>query len=480
MSIAAASSAAVPAPKAVGSPIKHVVEIMLENHTFDDLFGHFRGADGIPAGTKFINPAAEFDPAPAVRPITGPANEGNVGSVLDNSTVAEQMAMDYAPGGRYLMDHYTTFPSDGLAAITTFPASTDPNDQYLARHFELADRNFQPGIEPSNPNIHWALNGTDNGWKYNSLQPGTSNATWHSIFKEVDAHGLTSKLYYGLPQGSLSQFWYQMFPTDRPQDVTTDTQFYSDLTNNQLPSFSMVRPDYNDYSEGDGGQDIEQGDAWLGQVVQAIADSPEWKSTAVFITYDEGGGFWDHMSPPVKGTLRYGTRTPMVIVSPYAKPGVFDEQTTNVSILSFVQRLWGLKPLTAMNADQNDLLGAFDFHQRPLPVPTLPQVPSDTIAFYDTPSTPAPGTPISVNLQANTPALTLDPTISGPVTLKVTPPKGVAVPAGFPTSVTMQGGKVSFTASFSQAGYYRIQAVGAGGSEGWTTVDVGVTPDTIP
>lgn len=460
------------------TPIHHVVEIMLENHTFDDLFGSFPGADGIPANTTLPNPNAQFSPEPRVAPVFATANEGNVGSVLDNSQPVEQMAMDYEPGAGYQMDHFTMYPSDGLASITEFGPQFDPNLQYMAQHYVLADHNFQPMIGPSNPNILYALNGTDQGWVYNSLKP---NATWHSIFKEMDAAGLTSKLYYGIPPSTLGPFWDGLFPEDRvAQDATTDSQFFADAASGNLPNFSLVRPDYSPYVEGDGGQDIEEGDAWLGEVVNAIAQSPDWKSTAIFVTYDEGGGFWDHVPPPIDGGVHYGTRTPMVMVSPYAKPGVFHAQTSNVSILSFIQHLWHLPPLTPMNAAQNDLLGAFNFNQAPLPPPSLPQVPPNTVGFYPSTITPGPGQTFTMTLQINDPALNLDSTASGPVTLQVIPPAGVSVPSNFPTTVNASGGTATFNAQFPTAGYYRVEATGPDSSQGWTTLDIGVTPNTLP
>ncbi|HEX4009478.1 MAG TPA: alkaline phosphatase family protein [Solirubrobacteraceae bacterium] len=204
---------------------------------------------------------------------------------------------------------------------------------------------------------------------YNDLQPGTGNDTWHSIFKQLDAAGLTSKVYYGLPT-PLSIYWLEQFPGDRQSDATTDSQFYDDLAAGNLPVFSMVRPDYNYYSE----------------------EPPE--------DIEEGGGFWDHVAPPVKTQEGYGPRTPVVIVSRYARHGVFSQQTTNVSIL--------------------------------------------------------------------------------PVTVTLIPPAGVSAPAGFPSAVTMTGGKATFTTTFTTPGYYRIEASGPNGSLGWTTVDVGVTPNTLP
>jgi phospholipase C len=236
------------------------------------------------------------------------------------------------------------------------------------------------------------------------------------------SRGVRSDLLYPRSRGS-SCSTRQGLPV-RPD---SDAQFYGDLASGSLPAFSLVRPDYSYYSE-EPPEDIEEGDAWLGQVIQAIADSPEWDSTAIFVTYDEGGGFWDHAAPAVKTQYGYGTRTPMVIISPYARHGVFSAQTTNMSVLSFVQHLWGLAPLSSPQAKQNDLMSAFDFHHSPLPAPQVPQAPTDTIAFYDSTYAPGTGSTLTVNLQANTHALTLGPN----------------------------------------------------GSKGWTTVGVGVTPNTLP
>jgi phospholipase C len=176
----------------------------------------------------------------------------------------------------------------------------------------------------------------------------------------------------------------------------------------------------------------------------------------------------------------------MIIISPYSRQGVYHQQTTNVSILSFMQRLWGLAPLTTLNAQQNDLMSAFNFHQAPLPVPSVPVAPADTIAFHGTGGiltnigAPKPGSSLTINLEAETAGLSLDSSVNGTVNLTVTPPPGVAVPAGFPASATLAGGQANITVKFPAAGYYRIAATGPGGSNGWVTVDVGVTPNTAP
>jgi phospholipase C len=365
-----------------GSPIKHVIEIMVENHTFDNLFGSFPGADGIPANASFLNPSAYYDSAPDVSPVRATPNEGDVQGAINNSLVAEQMAMDYVPGKGYPMDHYTTFPQDGMSAITEFGPSFDPNEQYLATSFELADHNFQPVIAPPQPNVMTALNGTAHDWYYNNLDPGATHP-WNSIFDELSTHNCTWKIHYALPTSILDgTIWEQVIPAGDTADLTDGDQFFTDLAAGGLPDFS-------------------------------------------------GGGFWDHVAPSYASG--YGTRTPMIIISRYARKGVSHQQTTNVSILKFMQTLWGLPPLTPLSAQQNTLMPAFGFTRAPLARPAPPDAPADTIGFHGSGGiltdigTPGVNSSLTINVEAETGGLSLDSTVNGPVTLTLTPPPGVQV-----------------------------------------------------
>ncbi|HET6504897.1 MAG TPA: alkaline phosphatase family protein [Amycolatopsis sp.] len=478
---ASASAGAAAAPGIPGTPIKHVIEIMVENHTFDNLFGTFPGADGIPANTTLVNPGSSSSSAPDVHPVFATPNEGDVMNALTNGRNQEQMAMDYQPGKGYQMDHFTLLPQNSFASVTEFGPQFDPNQQYLAQHYELADHNFQPEIAPTQPNVMTALNGTSHGWYFNDTQPNDTQP-WNSIFDELVKADRPWKIYYALPTDILNgTLWDKIVPSDELNNITTGDQFFSDLSGGNLPDFSFVRPGVG-YS-GEAEEDLGNPDAWIGQLVSAVANSKYWNSTAIFVTYDEGGGFWDHVAPPANG---YGTRTPMTIISPYAKPGVYHQQTTNVSILSFMQKLWGLPPLTPLNAQQNDLMSAFDFSRAPLPAPAPPVAPPDTFGFHAPDgiltniAEPAPGKPVSINLEAETPGLSLDSGVNGTVQLAYTPPPGVTAPTGNPTSVTLSGGQANFTLTFPQSGYYRVAATGPNGAEGWVTVDVGTTPATAP
>src|SRR5215831_17072569 len=183
LSTAAPGTTAAPG---VLAPIKHVIEVMLENHTFDNLFGTFPGADGIPAGTTLLSPNTDSSLAPSVHPVFAAPNEGDVLGALKNGRAQLQMAMDYAPGKGYQMDHFALLPADSMASITEFGPRFDPDQQYLARHYELADHNFQPLIAPTMPNVMAALNGTAHGWFSNDINPNDTQP-WDSIFDEMTA-----------------------------------------------------------------------------------------------------------------------------------------------------------------------------------------------------------------------------------------------------------------------------------------------------
>jgi phospholipase C len=460
-SATAAGATASPAtgPPATGPPaslrgarIKHVVEIMLENHTFDNLFG-WLAAPG------------------SVRPVPAPPNEGDVQGGIVNTRAAEFRAMDFRPGRGYLMDRYTD-PPFGVQAITTFGPGFDPDLQYLARNYELAGRDFQPVVGPTGPNVLTALTGTAHGWY--AGRPDPRPRPWYSIFDELTAHRRSWKIYYALPPWVLrGTVWHQIIPPGHARDLTTASRFFTDLSRGRLPAFSFVRPGVG-YSE-EPREDVGQGDAWLGQLVRAVARSRYWRSTAIFVTYDEGGGFWDHVGPPrARG---YGTRIPLVIVSPWARRGFYWHRSSSVSVLSFMQHLWRMPPLTRLNATQNDLAGAFDFHQPPLPRPKLPVAPADTIGFHgktDLLEVKAPRAHhwLTVHLEAETGGLTLDRILSGRVSLTLTRPSGITALADFPRLAQMAAGRASLRARFPAPGYYRVRAAGPRGSLGWTTIVV--------
>lgn len=449
---------------------------MLENHTFDNLFGYLAGADGIPAGTYFPSP---FVAGQVVSPLLAPPDQGSVGPNLDNSRPIELEAMGPHRNGAFAMDRYTVTPFEGLASITVFPPSVDPNLQFLGRSYGLAEANFQPEVAPTTPNVLAALAGTSDGWYSNNEPPAKDK--FHTIFDQLQEAGRSWDIFFGVPPSELDgTYWDHLVPPGHTGQIVPTGQFVSRAAAGTLPDFSFVRPGEG-YSE-ESPEDTSLGDAWLGQLVLAVMNGPDWPSTAIFVTYDEGGGFWDHVSPPQVDAAGYGTRTPMVVISPYTPQELITETTTNLSVLSFMQALWHLPPLDATNAKAPGLVNYFDFDEQPQRPALPPAAPPATLLLQETGAgayyyTAERGRGVKINVTAETPGLAPDTALNGVVRLSVTGPSG-ARPAKVPGAIKLRDGAGWFKARFPADGYWRIKALGPEHSPGWITVGVNVNANT--
>jgi phospholipase C len=159
-------------------------------------------------------------------------------------------------------------------------------------------------------------------------------------------------------------------------------QFLTDAAAGRLPSFTFLDPNYTTTSEEDP-QDIQVGEQFLAQVVHALVHAPTWKHTALFITWDEHGGYYDHVPPPraikpdgippmtkpgdaVGGYDRYGFRVPLIVVSPWARRGYVSHVTQDLtSITGFIERKWNLPAMTFRDANAHPMTDYFDFRGRP-------------------------------------------------------------------------------------------------------------------
>jgi phospholipase C len=145
----------------------------------------------------------------------------------------------------------------------------------------------------------------------------------------------------------------------------------ADIHADRLPSVSWVTPrfqlsDHPPYSTC-------YGENWTTKVVDAIMRSPMWKDTAIFLTWDDYGGFYDHVAPPQVDGFGLGFRVPMIVISPYAKQGFVDHTVGEFSsVVRFVEDNWGLSPMTRRDRKAHDLREAFDFHHAPRPADPLP------------------------------------------------------------------------------------------------------------
>src|SRR5207244_1405389 len=188
-----------------------------------------------------------------------------------------------------------------------------------------------------------------------------------TIMDRLDAAGLSWKFYAPSPDDpqagytrSICPTFYECLNSSQAQNMVETSRFITDAEGGDLPNFSIVVPQkvdsqHNLYS-------MLQGDNWIASIVGAAQqDSNTWDSTAIFITYDDCGCFYDHVPPP----SNLGIRVPMVIVSPWAKPGYTDSNVASfASLLAFTEHTFGLAALTEADATAYDFRNSFEFGHR--------------------------------------------------------------------------------------------------------------------
>jgi phospholipase C len=194
-----------------------------------------------------------------------------------------------------------------------------------------------------------------------------------TIMDRLDAAGLTWKLY-GASKTQNGYIWSicptfaACIDTSQAANLVPDAQFVSDALSGSLPSFSVVTPGGPDYSSScHNGFSMTACDNWVGQLVSAVQDGADWRSTAVFITWDDCGCFYDQVRPGTDPDgSDQGPRVPLIIVSPYARPGYTDTTaTTFAGILAYTEHVFSLQPLGPNDSAAYAFSGAFNYAQAP-------------------------------------------------------------------------------------------------------------------
>jgi acid phosphatase len=151
----------------------------------------------------------------------------------------------------------------------------------------------------------------------------------------------------------------------RAEHLKDIEDFFAALRTGNLPTMAFVKP-IGAHNEHPGYADLLRGQQYVATLVKAVQDSAVWRNSAIIITYDEGGGRWDHVPPPRGDRWGPGVRVPAIIISPYAKRGFVDHTSyETVSILKLIETRWNLAPLGSRDAAANNLLNAFDFSLTP-------------------------------------------------------------------------------------------------------------------
>jgi phospholipase C len=373
-------------------PIKHVIFLIKENRTFDNLFGTFPGADGTGSGLD----------RGKRRPLTR-GTDGSIGSTdIPHCYPCSREAWDHGK-----MDGFNQDATSDRWAYTQLRRSQLPNYWHWARSFVLSDRFFSSAQGPSFPNHLYAIAAQSGGAHDNPRRTGrfrSSNtfgcdAPAGQTVTVVDSEGHEKEVppcfdfetegdllrragvpwaYYAAEPDQAGYIWsaYSAIRHIREthqwgQHVLPVDDVISDIRADRLPPVTWIAPRY-EVSEHPQYSFCE-GENWSTRLIDAVMRSPMWEDTAIFVTWDDYGGFYDHVPPPQVDGFGFGIRVPLLVISPYAKKGVVDHHLGEFSsVLRFIEDNWGLSELTSRDADARNLVYDFDFDQRPRPPDVLP------------------------------------------------------------------------------------------------------------
>jgi phospholipase C len=366
------------------NPIQHVIIMDKENRSFDSMFGTFPGANGATTyvGTDGQVHPLNHQPDTLIRDISHALTAGRRG--ID--------------GGK--MDGFSTIAGaiqNGVDESDSQLYESDiPNYWAYARRFTLDDAFFSNINGPSFPNHLFSIAGEDANVDTNppTLRWGCDSAAGVTVEQRapddtlshsypcfdfqtlgdlLDAKGMNWK-YYAPGQDQPGYIWssfdaikhIRMGP-DWQSHVVDYRQFSTDAEAGTLPPVSwLVEP--NNVSDHPPAS-VCAGENWTVDQINAVMSNPQqWAHTVIILTWDDFGGFYDHVMPPQgpNPAIMDGLRVPAIIISPYAKPGFVDHTTyTYASMLKLVEDTFGLPSLTSLDSTSNDMINSFDFKQQP-------------------------------------------------------------------------------------------------------------------
>jgi phospholipase C len=373
---------------AMKTPIQHVVIIVQENRSFDNLFATFPGAEGARAGTD------EYGHTVKMRPIG--FESAHIDHTWKNAmTDWDKGKLDGFGIAPVLNRAHQPLAHDYVYAYVK-PSEVAPY-WAMAKRYALADHFFQSEFGPSFIGHQTLIRGTTaisatrsvmdepNGPNECDAPPGTttnvvdSHRVYHAfagpmpcfdtttIADSLDARGISWKYYNQAPLNSSLSVWDAFlaiknvrFGADFANVSYTPNQILVDAAAGKLPGVSWVIPDYHDSDHPESGWDT--GPSWVASIVNRIGKSPQWDSTAIIVVWDDWGGWYDHVKPPQLDYLGLGFRVPCIIISPYVKKGVvLHSQYEMASVLKTIELIFGLRSIGTRDVRARSLLDAFDF-----------------------------------------------------------------------------------------------------------------------
>jgi len=354
--------------------IDHILVLMMENHTYDNYLGMLGRGRGEQLRGDGFTLGSDGRPAAA-----NPYPDGKVQHAFRMPTTCQ---LSGKPSQEWEQAHtqFNNGRNDGFVKSDSGPVAMGywtgedlPWAYSLAATFPVADRWFAPVFGQTQPNRRYLLAATSVGMVDDVLPENLVPAPEGTIFDRLDAHQIPWRNYYSsFPPTSY------LFPGNAVEghaSVVPIAQFFADAKTGQLPGFAIIDPDFGHSSE-ENPQNIVHGEVFAASVVQAVMDSPAWPQTLLVWTFDEGGGYYDHVPPPpaippddipplqlpwYDGFARHGFRVPAVVISPWSRANhVTSVVHDHTSILAMVERKWNLPAMTHRDAAAADLSDFLD------------------------------------------------------------------------------------------------------------------------
>jgi phospholipase C len=393
-------------PSGTQSPIKHVIIIFQENRTVDDLFNGFPGADTVTSGRTSTGRSVTLQPVPLEAHYDLDHSHAGLNGVPGGFVV------EYNGGQMNGFDKEPAYPEAG-SSPPPFPAygfvpqsETRPYFQ-LAEQFTFADHMFQTNQGPSFPAHQFIISGTSipsagsdmlaaenviypqHVIKQNSgcdsppgstvalINPSTGAETQNifpcfdhqTLFDLLDSHRVSWRYYTPEPfflWTGPEAIKHIRFGADWSKVSVPETNFFNDIALGTLPAVSWVVPTSTNSDHAS--SNSKAGPSWVGDVVNVVGTSQYWNNTVIFVTWDDWGGWYDHVAPTIYNGYELGFRVPLIVISPYAKAGYVSKVPHEFgSILKFIEENWDLGSLGYTDQRADDLADCFDFMQTPLP-----------------------------------------------------------------------------------------------------------------
>jgi len=354
------------------TPIEHFIVVMQQNHTFDNYFGTYPGANGIP--NEVCMPVSLLEPGKeCITPYE--ITTEPISDLSHSDTTFQDQYQNGKMNG--FVGALNRINQDGRLSMGHFDDSDLPFYWNLADQYVLFDNYFSSAHTGSITNRMFWVSGRPGG-EFNRI-PDEGFGDIPTIFDSLQERGISWKFYikdydpnlnfrtlgdvdYLPPQVQ----WVPLLSFDRFLDdpelssrIVDLDEYYTDLANNTLPAVSYVLllgATEHPIS------DVSLGEQAVRPMLHTLMQSESWKRSAFLITYDDWGGWYDHVEPPQIDDRGYGFRVPALLVSPYARMGFIDHTLLDhTSILKFIEENWNIPPLAQRDAKANNLTSAFDF-----------------------------------------------------------------------------------------------------------------------